>query len=142
MATAASGSSEGEEKERKERIQLPLVDPFVGNVNNLAVPPNEEEPLERGHLIFNACFEGGNLGRVDHICDYEYDLFIRPDTCNPRYRVWFHFSVRNVKSEQRVIFNVVNFSKTRSLYREGMSPLVKSTSRPRWYIVLTTGLLL
>ena len=28
----------------------------------------------------------GNLGRVDFINDYEYDLFIRPDTCNPRYR--------------------------------------------------------
>lgn len=34
---------------------------------------------------------------------------------------------------QRVIFNVVNFSKTKSLYREGMTPLVKSTSRPSWY---------
>jgi hypothetical protein len=27
---------------------------------------------------------------------------------------------------------VVNFSKSKSLYREGMSPLVKSTSRPKW----------
>ena len=26
----------------------------------------------------------GNLGRVDYINDYEYDIFIRPDTCNPR----------------------------------------------------------
>uniref|UniRef100_A0AAV2KUI6 Uncharacterized protein n=1 Tax=Knipowitschia caucasica TaxID=637954 RepID=A0AAV2KUI6_KNICA len=34
--------------------------------------------------------------------------------------------------EQRVIFNVVNFSKTKSLYRDGMSPVVKSTSRPKW----------
>ena len=33
---------------------------------------------------------------------------------------------------QRVIFNVVNFSKNKSLYRDGMSPLVKSTSRPAW----------
>ena len=35
---------------------------------------------------------------------------------------------------QRVIFNVVNFSKTKSLYRDGMSPLVKSTSRPVWFV--------
>lgn len=35
-------------------------------------------------------------------------------------------------SFQRVIFNVVNFSKTKSLYRDGMSPVVKSTSRPKW----------
>ncbi|CAL8268923.1 unnamed protein product [Arctogadus glacialis] len=33
---------------------------------------------------------------------------------------------------ERVIFNVVNFSKTKSLYRDGMSPVVKSTSRPKW----------
>lgn len=33
---------------------------------------------------------------------------------------------------QRVIFNIVNFSKTKSLYRDGMAPMVKSTIRPKW----------
>ena len=42
----------------------------------------------------------GNLGRVDYITEYEYDLFIRPDTCNPRFRVWFNFTVENVKADQ------------------------------------------
>lgn len=42
----------------------------------------------------------GNLGRVDHIAEFEYDLFIRPDTCNPRFRVWFNFTVENVKESQ------------------------------------------
>ena len=42
----------------------------------------------------------GNLGRVDYISEFEYDLFIRPDTCNPRYRVWFCFTVENVKADQ------------------------------------------
>ncbi|XP_039342514.1 cytosolic carboxypeptidase 6 isoform X11 [Mauremys reevesii] len=117
---------------------------------------------KKGHLIFDACFESdqtinpqlvqwiistvmfyhvhpspiwankGNLGRVDHITEFEYDLFIRPDTCNPRFRVWFNFTVENVKESQRVIFNIVNFSKTKSLYRDGMTPMVKSTSRPKW----------
>ena len=87
---------------------------------------------KKGHLIFDASFECGNLGRVDYITDIEYDVFIRPDTCNPRFRVWFYFTVENVKADQKVIFNVVNFSKTKSLYREGMSPVVKSTSRPEW----------
>ncbi|CAF4031240.1 unnamed protein product, partial [Rotaria sp. Silwood1] len=32
----------------------------------------------------------------------------------------------------RVIFHIVNFSKAKSLYRDGMTPLVKSTSRKRW----------
>jgi hypothetical protein len=39
----------------------------------------------------------GNLGRVDFITENEYDLFIRPDTCNPRVRFWFNFSVENVQ---------------------------------------------
>ena len=103
----------------------------------------------------------GNLGRVDYVNDNEYDLFIRPDTCCPRFRCWFLFTVENVKADQvcllaaaeriqltficesecghclpffsqRVIFHIVNFSKAKSLYRDGMTPLVKSTSRKRW----------
>ncbi|XP_071846417.1 cytosolic carboxypeptidase 6-like isoform X2 [Apostichopus japonicus] len=108
-------------------------DGVVGNLNKfVVVPPGYTEQPKKGHLIFDASFESGNLGRVDFITDYEYDLFIRPDTCNPRFRVWFNFTVENVRPDQRVIFNIVNFSKTKSLYREGMAPLVKSTSRPRW----------
>lgn len=106
---------------------------LTGNIHKIAiVPPNFSGRPKKGHLIFDACFECGNLGRVDYISDFEYDLFIRPDTCNPRFRIWFNFTVENVKQDQRVIFNVVNFSKSKSLYREGMSPLVKSTSRPKW----------
>ncbi|XP_074641861.1 cytosolic carboxypeptidase 6-like isoform X2 [Tubulanus polymorphus] len=108
-------------------------EPVVGNVNKFCVvPPGYNGRPKKGHIIFDACFESGNLGRVDYITDSEFDLFIRPDTCNPRFRVWFNFTVENVKSEQRIIFNVVNFSKTKSLYRDGMTPLVKSTSRPKW----------
>ncbi|CAH8612819.1 unnamed protein product [Heterobilharzia americana] len=81
------------------------------------------------YLLF---IQKGNLGKVEYVSDYEYDLFIRPDTCNARFRVWFNFTVENTKYAQRVIFNVVNFSKTKSLYREGMSPVVKSSSRPYW----------
>ncbi|XP_074007907.1 cytosolic carboxypeptidase 6 [Numenius arquata] len=108
-------------------------DIIAGNVSKYTVlPAGYCGQLKKGHLIFDACFESGNLGRVDHITEFEYDLFIRPDTCNPRFRVWFNFTVENVKESQRVIFNVVNFSKTKSLYRDGMAPMVKSTSRPKW----------
>uniref|UniRef100_A0A674DC63 BEN domain containing 5 n=1 Tax=Salmo trutta TaxID=8032 RepID=A0A674DC63_SALTR len=107
-------------------------DALVGNVNKLMVtPPGYIGVPRKGHLVFDACFESGNLGRVDYISEFEFDLFIRPDTCNPRFRVWFNFTVENVRETQRVIFNIVNFSKTKSLYRDGMSPVVKSTSRPK-----------
>jgi len=114
-------------------MYLKKKDESIGTVHNFAAVPNNYEGLPKmGHLIFNASYESGNLGRVDYVSDFEYDLFIRPDTCNARLRVWFNFTVSNNYESQRVIFNIVNFSKTKSLYRDGMSPLVKSTSRPLW----------
>ncbi|KAE8610142.1 hypothetical protein XENTR_v10012028 [Xenopus tropicalis] len=72
-----------------------------GNVSKLIVFPHGYygQP-KKGHLIFDACFESGNLGRIDYISEFEYDLFIRPDTCNPRFRVWFNFTVENMRKSQ------------------------------------------
>ncbi|KAF8363685.1 hypothetical protein PRIPAC_90608, partial [Pristionchus pacificus] len=66
----------------------------VGNVRVPSTLPH------KGNLIFDAQFESGNLGRVDAISKSEYDLFIRPDTCNSKYRVWFYFSVDNAEDKQ------------------------------------------
>lgn len=63
-------------------------------------PPGHSGKAKRGHLCFDASFESGNLGRVDLINETEYDLFIRPDTCNPKLRFWFNFTVDNVKQDQ------------------------------------------
>ncbi|XP_023290515.1 cytosolic carboxypeptidase 6 [Orussus abietinus] len=105
----------------------------LGNVNRLVIrPPGSSGKAKKGHLCFDASFETGNLGRVDLVSEFEYDLFLRPDTCSPRFRFWFNFTVDNVRAEQRVVFNVVNVSKSRNLFRDGMTPLVKSGSRPRW----------
>jgi len=95
-------------------------------------PPGHSGKAKKGHICFDATFETGNLGRVDLISEFEYDLFIRPDTCGPRLRLWFNFTVDNVKADQRVIFNIVNISKSANLFRQGMTPLVKSSTRPKW----------
>ena len=50
------------------------------------------------------------------------------------FRDWFYFSVRNVKRKQIATFNITNVSKGKSLYRDGMTPLVKCTSRPTWQV--------
>ena len=47
-------------------------------------------------------------------------------------RFWFHFTVENTQRNQRVLLNLVNLSKYHNLFRRGMTPLIKSTSRPRW----------
>ena len=84
---------------------------------------------QKGHLAFEATFESANLGRVDFVSDTEYDIYIRPDTCNPRHRFWFFFSIENTQENQRIIFNIVNISKSRNLLMNGLTPVVKSTSR-------------
>ena len=61
----------------------------IGNVKDEFVkPPNYSGPVMVGHLMFDADFESGNLGRIEYSADNEYDLFIRVDTCNQKYRLW------------------------------------------------------
>ena len=49
-------------------------------------PPGHTGKAQKGHLAFEATYESANLGRVDFVSDTEYDVYIRPDTCNPRHR--------------------------------------------------------
>jgi len=103
------------------------------NVSRLVIrPPGHTGKAQKGHLAFEATFESANLGKVDFVADTEYDIYIRPDTCNPRHRFWFYFSIENTQADQRIIFNLVNISKSRNLLTNGLTPVVKSTSRPRW----------
>ena len=44
-------------------------------------------------------------------------------------RFWFYFSIENTQADQRIIFNLVNISKSRNLLTNGLTPVVKSTSR-------------
>ena len=88
---------------------------------------------ERGELRFWDGFEGGNLGTVRRLeGQQEYEVALSADTMNPRYRLWFYFRVSNAEAGQKVVFTVVNMSKQRSLFREGMTPVVRSSSRPHW----------
>jgi hypothetical protein len=43
----------------------------------------------RGDLTFTATFEGGNLGSVNRVSELEYELALRPDSNNPKYRLWY-----------------------------------------------------
>ena len=45
------------------------------------------------------------------------------------FRFWFFFSIENTQENQRIIFNIVNISKSRNLLMNGLTPVVKSTSR-------------
>eukprot|EP00042_Codosiga_hollandica_P028956 m.155997 g.155997 ORF g.155997 m.155997 type:complete len:834 (+) comp52927_c2_seq3:1994-4495(+) len=105
---------------------------FVGNVSNQVVKYYDHSNRITWSLKFDASFESGNLNRVDAVSPFEYDLYIRPDLANRSYHNWFFFSVSEVSAHQKVIFNLVNLSKSRGMYRDGMSVVVRSSSRPHW----------
>lgn len=44
--------------------------------------------------------------------------------------------VKAVTHSLQVLLNIVNFSKTKSLYREGLAPVVCSRRRPQWNVSL------
>eukprot|EP00041_Stephanoeca_diplocostata_P016834 m.333544 g.333544 ORF g.333544 m.333544 type:complete len:455 (-) comp20504_c0_seq32:749-2113(-) len=96
-------------------------------------------------LLFDSNFECGNLGKVACVdrsdCASEYDISIRPDTRNGRQRIWWYFRVKNAMPEHTVLFNIVNSSKDKSCYRDGMTPVVRSTMHPKWTRLPTKALL-
>lgn len=76
---------------------LPLTDLLVHNFETYS---NRCTLQYLTDLLYVPSLCPGNLGRVDHVSEFEFDLFIRPDTCNPRFRVWFNFTVENVRETQ------------------------------------------
>lgn len=105
MASLEPGLEETVNEAASHAPVSPSSEPFVGNVSKVSphYGSSSKDSSNKGNLIFDASFEGGkllgnqqgatppmccvcvgNLGRVDLINDFEYDLFIRPDTCNPK----------------------------------------------------------
>jgi len=70
--------------------------------------------------LSDAQFESGNLDRVVMISSNEYDLYMRPDTNAIGHHQWFYFKVTSKKDLGSVKFNIINFTKNRSLYETGM----------------------
>ncbi len=57
------------------------------NIQRLVIrPPGHTGKAKKGHVCFDASYETMNLGKVDFITHHEYDIYVRPDTANPRCR--------------------------------------------------------
>jgi len=80
--------------------------------------------------IFDSCFESGNLDLVVKIKEGEYDLYMKADSNTKGRYQWFYFLVQ-CKKAGIVRFNIVNFTKKKSFYTEGMRIAVYSEQKAK-----------
>lgn len=93
----SSSSSDSDAGERIKNVKSVLV---KTRADQQEADENYAYKRKLGDLIFSADFEAGNLGYVEQIDEYDYDLMIRPDVANPRHRLWFNFTVSNQRPNQ------------------------------------------
>jgi len=96
------------------------------------MPYNSTRLPSKGHLVFDCDFESGNIGTAIRYDEMEYEIKIRPDSNSPRHRIWYYFRVRNFKKDQRVIFHFSNYSKSKALFSQGFTPMVRTNVRTGW----------
>ncbi|XP_046441792.1 cytosolic carboxypeptidase 4-like isoform X2 [Daphnia pulex] len=88
-------------------------------------------------LEFESRFESGNLRRAIRIGSHEYDLILNADVNSFGRQQWFYFRIsgEGVCSSKSYTFNVINLEKQRTLFHQGMQPLMFSVKR---YMVTRT----
>lgn len=77
-------------------------------------------------MLFDGDFESGNLDLVVQVDKSEFDLYMRVDSNTRGHHQWFYFKVNNQNKEGTIKFNIVNFTKSKSLYTHGMRINVRS----------------
>ena len=74
---------------------------------------------DKNTLIFDSHFESANLHRVIQTGKISYDLLLSSDYNTIHHRQWFNFQIKNMKSNIKYKFSIVNLDKTSSIYNEG-----------------------
>ncbi|NXO62122.1 CBPC2 carboxypeptidase, partial [Phainopepla nitens] len=77
-------------------------------------------------LLFESRFESGNLQKATKVGPYEYVLMLRPDLYTAKHTQWFYFRVQNTRQEPLYRFTIANMAKPKSLYGQGLRPLLYS----------------
>ncbi|XP_060227403.1 cytosolic carboxypeptidase 2 isoform X3 [Meriones unguiculatus] len=94
-----------------------------GVIKELAVPLQGPEDST---LLFESRFESGNLQKAVRVGIFEYELTLRTDLYTDKHTQWFYFRVQNTRKDITYRFTIVNLLKPKSLYAEGMKPLMYS----------------
>lgn len=104
------------------------------------VPAEFRAQCEAGEILqFDSTFESGNLDRVVMVSPTEYDLYMRPDTNARGHHQWFYFRVTSRTNLGPVRFNILNFTKRRSLYENGMRVCVCSLAEKESRLAAKSG---
>jgi hypothetical protein len=80
-------------------------------------------------LVFESRFECGNLDEAYQVDDFEYNLYLKPDTNTDRHQTWYFFRVSNTRKGCTYLFNINNNEKKNSNYLKGMKPLFYSLKK-------------
>ncbi|XP_018647138.1 Mername-AA213 putative peptidase (M14 family) [Schistosoma mansoni] len=77
-------------------------------------------------LVFESRFESGNLRQVRRIGPFHYELLLKPDLYTKRHVQWYFFRIQNILPGFIYTFLIINFTKSTSLYSQGLQPLLYS----------------
>ncbi|KAH6939291.1 hypothetical protein HPB50_016772 [Hyalomma asiaticum] len=124
---------------RLENVKDPSSFPVLYDYDSLALhslPPsrplmNTDMPRSLQEVVtdrlwFESRFEGGNLRKAVQTGPYEYNLLMSPDINTGLHHRWFYFEVAGMRNDVDYTFNIVNFDRSGSLYKEGQCPLLFS----------------
>ncbi|NWW74399.1 CBPC2 carboxypeptidase, partial [Climacteris rufus] len=92
----------------------------------LSSPAAPLEGPQDSTLLFESRFESGNLQKAIKVGPYEYVLMLRPDLYTAKHTQWFYFRVQNTRREPLYRFTIANMAKPKSLYGQGLQPLLYS----------------
>ncbi|NXG41588.1 CBPC2 carboxypeptidase, partial [Psilopogon haemacephalus] len=97
-----------------------------GALGPLSSPAAPLEGPQDTTLLFESRFESGNLQEAIKVGPYEYLLRLRPDLYTTKHTQWFYFRVQNTRRGPLYRFTIANMAKPKSLYGEGLRPLLYS----------------
>ncbi|XP_057364799.1 cytosolic carboxypeptidase 4-like isoform X2 [Daphnia carinata] len=82
-------------------------------------------------LEFESRFESGNLRRAMRVGKQEYDLILNSDVNSCGRQQWFYFRIsgEGVCPSNTYTFNIINLEKQRTLFNQGMQPVIFSVKR-------------
>lgn len=113
-----------------ENYRYPMADSHVSETTiSNGLPKLQTVHCFPNFVLFDSSFESSNLMIAVQRGEFEYDLFLRPDTGTRAHSIWYYFGIQsNFQEATSIRFNIVNISKPNALYVAGMRPLVFSRS--------------